>query len=70
MKGTCYPANGGELTFSNVAAYFMPVSISDFRQAIDMEYKPKFRQGLLIKHIQESAKTSHRFKRFMLVGVG
>ena len=36
-------------------------------------YKPKSRQGVLIKHIQELAKTSHRFidsKRFTLVGGG
>ena len=35
------------------------MSISDGKQAIDMGYKPKFRQGLLIKSIQELAKTSN-----------
>ena len=47
------------------------MSISDCKQAIDTGYKPKFRQGILIKHIQELAKTSYRFagsKHFVLVG--
>ena len=45
----------------------------DCKQAINTGYKPKSRQGLLTKHIQELAKTSHGFvgsKRFMLVGRG
>ena len=38
---------------------------------VDTGYKPKFRQGLLIKHIQELVKTSNGFvssMHFMLVG--
>ena len=49
------------------------MSISDCKQAIDTRYKPKYRQGLLIKHIQELAKSSNGFVssiRFTLVGGG
>ena len=47
---------------------FSPVSISDCKQAIDTGYKPKFRQGLLMK---ELAKPSDGFigsKHFTMVG--
>ena len=52
MKRHRYRTNVSEfadLAFSNVV-------ISDSNQAINMGCNPKFRQGLLIKHIRELAK--------------
>ena len=37
------------------------MAISNCKQAINTGYKTKISQGLLIKHIQELAKTSHEF---------
>ena len=37
---------------------FLPVSVSNYEQAVNTGYKPNFRQGLLMKHIRELAKTS------------
>ena len=50
------------------SGYFSPASISDCKQAIDTGQKLKFRQGLLVKHIQDLAKTSHGSEHFTMVG--
>ena len=75
MEGTRFCANRSEFAqsaFSNVAANFLPVSISDCKQAIDMGYKPKSRQCLLIKYIQEIEKplTDLLYPSAWSVGVG
>ena len=57
--------------FFKRSGYFLPVFISDCKQAISTGLKLKFRRGLLVKHIQELAKPSHGCigpRRFMLVG--
>ena len=59
--------------FCEVSLLISYLSISDCKQAIDTGHMQNFRQGLLIKHIQELAKTSHEFicfKHSMLLGGG
>ena len=73
MKRQPFCANGSEfadLAFSNIAA-----NVCQCLSAIvsKLSTRDTSRQGLLIKHIQELAKTSHRLvgsKRFTLVGGG
>ena len=75
MKKHPFRANRSEfadLAVSNIVAN-VHQCICDCKQAIDMGYKPKSREDLLIKHIQELATTSHKFigsKCFTLVGGG
>ena len=69
-----YCANGSEfadLAFSNVMANFRQSSL--VVKAIDTGYTTKLRQGLLIKHIQKLAKSSHFIGSkcsTLVVGVG
>ena len=65
-------SNFADSTFPNAPANAHQC-ICSFKQAIDTECKPESRQGLLVKHVQELAKTSSEFvgsKRFTLVGGG
>ena len=61
MKRHPSHANGSEFAdsaFFKRSGYFSSVSISDCKQAIDTGQELKFKQGLLVKHVQELAKPS------------
>ena len=59
MKRHLFHANGNEFAdsaFSNVAATFRQCLSPIVSKLSPRDKKPKFRQGLLVKHIQELAK--------------
>ena len=67
---TC--ANGSEFADSAFLNVAFPQCLSPIvRKLFTRDKKAKFRQGLLVKHVQELAKTFHEFagsRCFMLVG--
>ena len=61
MKGHPFCANGSEFADSNVAATFRQCLSPIVSKLSTQDKKRKFRQSLLVKHIQELVKTSHGF---------